>query len=89
MEKLLKILHDTIKAEKSFRGGMCYYVYKLYHDNKITITHRVFLNEYLHNNIPLRVKIRFGDNSMYVHWWKPGRKLPRLRWLKKHMKKSR
>ena len=86
IKELLQVMLDN-KGE--FECGLCNWVTKIFHKGKIDIDEYDLLTCYIEENRPSKwssLSAYLSRNSCY--YWKKGDIKPRLKWIKKHIKKQ-
>lgn len=86
IKKLLQVMLDNTTL---FEYGLCQWVSVLYIKNIINWNERMLLDKYISNNKPFNYKIRllFSPFCNHTYYWKKGKIEPRIKWIKKHIKK--
>ena len=86
IKELLQLMLDN---KYFFKEGLCYWKNELYLYDLITKQERATLHDYIRNNRPSMfssIDAFFHGESGY--YWKCGDVRPRIKWLKKHIKKN-
>jgi len=84
-----ELLEITLENQQCFVGGLCGWLENLYRSNLIEFEEWDELQNYADNNKPSiyssvdRFRHRNSD-----YWWKSGDITPRIKWIKKHIKKN-
>jgi len=81
IKELLQLVHDDI-VTNGLNTSLCYHIGSM---NNITPDEYRSIRKYFNSHTPLTFYYRFIDNGGY--WFKPHRVKPRLRYLKKQIKK--
>lgn len=81
-KELLELMLINISLMGDF--GLCALIAELYRNRQTEISYDEysFLRTYVKWNRPKNLHTLFGS----VFYWTKGRKLPRIKWLKKHIK---
>lgn len=97
--ELLSLMYINLKFEEHHVYGLCHYNSIMYDRGLITYEEYDKILDYITDNPPLRYKLAylidsaiFNDYVFCRHagfYWKSGVKRPRLKWLKKHMKRNK
>lgn len=84
--ELLKVMLDN---QDSFHGGgLCYWTEQLYYDRHISIWEQITLITYIKNNRPSPFSSWDAfKRTGRAFFWKKGNIEPRIKWIKKHIKK--
>ncbi len=84
IKELLQLMLDN---QRLFGSGLCYWSYQLYEANVITEDEEVILREYISDYPPIWFIVR---NTLFgsVFYWTKNNIKPRIKWLKKHIKKN-
>jgi hypothetical protein len=83
INELLKLMLDN---QNFFSCGLCGWANTMYHGDKINKTEYMKLRGYIDLNEPFTFhKLRNPDSRFY---WKIGELAPRVRWIKKHIKRT-
>jgi len=80
-KKLLEILYDNYETHP-ISNSMCMQCIRMQITNKITFDENQRLKEYIEKHKPFFSKFRKD-----AYYWNPRKRKPRIRWLKKHIKK--
>lgn len=83
IHELLQVMLDN---KKYFENGLCHWNYYLYWYDVITHEEKILLNHYIENNKPFFNLYCLANGAYY---WTPCRISPRIRWIKKHLKKTK
>lgn len=84
IKELLQVMLDN---QDSFITGLCHWVNKLYFiDGKISVWELYQLEIYIDKNKPMFTWYSLTGKSN-AYWWKRGDIEPRIKWIKKHIKK--
>ena len=83
IKELLQVMLDNIE---NLSGGLCSLGFHMMAYKTITSDELQLLLEYIIKNRPYNLYRIFGIYKSY--YWKPGKIKPRLRWLKRHIKKN-
>lgn len=79
IKELLEVLLDNIHLLKD---GLC-----LLAIDVMTYNEKRIFKKYIFENRPFNIYTLFRLNkSKYVYYWIKGKKAPRIKWLKKHIK---
>lgn len=91
---LKELLQLAFNNQHLFDTGLCALYADMRHRNIITVEERDLLNKYTHSNQPLTWEVIDGKIAAFVDgfkihyfFWKPYKREPRMKWLKKHIKK--
>ena len=79
---LLEIMLDN---KDLFYKGLCGWTYALLFADLISSKEAFLLNDYIDNNRPFNLRTIFGKSF----YWKKGKLDPRIKWLEKHINKTR
>jgi hypothetical protein len=83
IKELLKILLEQIKNRDNVKS-LCFLYEDLYQEGILNFDESMLLDYYMENNTPTTWYIIIGNEF----WWKPFKMKPRIKWLKKHIKKN-
>jgi hypothetical protein len=84
-----ELLEITLENQQYFTKGLCQWVKLLHIVQLINIEEHTMLANYIDDNTPSvyssidRFKHRNSD-----YWWKSGDIKPRIKWIKKHIKRN-
>lgn len=86
INELLQLLLDNIDQIRcdGYIHGLCGVANHLFCDSSLNRTECETLIAYIYNNKPLNYRTILG----YVYFWKEGERPPRIKWLKKHIKRT-
>jgi len=84
-----ELLELTLENEQYFVGGLCGWFENLYRSHLIVFEEWNKLQNYADNNKPSI----YSSVDRFIHrnttyWWKRGDIKPRIKWIKKHIKKN-
>lgn len=86
MRSIRELLQLMINYDVS--KGLCLTANTLWVMDIFTGSEYYMLSDYIHSHRPFGNKIRRKLFSMKPdHWWRPGRENPRIKWIKKHIKR--
>ena len=85
INELLQLLLNNINL---FESGLCYLISDLYIKDIITISECAKLEYYVNINKPINFNTLLHCMKDGYFYWKRGSKEPRIKWLKKHIKKT-
>ena len=90
INELLKLLLDNINMlNESNCEGLCMLVIRLCSFKTISYIEQNILLKYIRNNKPINfITLRHFMMGDYYFYWKVNSKEPRIKWLKKHIKKT-
>lgn len=85
MRSIKELLQLMLDNQQRFDYGLCHWSDALYGNGIITGSEHTKLKRYIKNNRPFLTRIvRWYD----MYWWKEGDITPRIKWIKKHIKKN-
>ena len=87
MRNIKELLTVMLENERLFNHGLCTWVSNLQIYGYITSGEYGVLHKYVKNNVPFLVKLKLGYH-MSGFWWKSDNIKPRIKWIKKHIKKN-
>lgn len=88
IKTLLQLVLDNINEERSIHG-LCYQASILYGNRIITREEYLCLDDYITNNRPKWYSSWESFKCKgHPFYWKPSNIKPRIKWLKKHIKKN-
>ena len=82
-KELLQLLLNNIHYLEKFGGGLCFVMSILYKNRNISYDEYLTLKTYLIMNRPKNLHFLLKG----AYYWTPGKKNPRIKWLKKHIEK--
>lgn len=90
MRSIKELLQLMLDNEHMFKTGLCMWAMDLDESNLITDDEYYLLGNYIRNNRPIIGWIRYYTLSVFFrdYYWKYGNIKPRIKWLKKHIKKN-
>ncbi len=81
IKELLTVMLENIH----FESGLCWWICNLYWKGIISSKEYHILKDYVLSNKPITFYRMFGKLDYY---WRVGNINPRIRWIKKHIKKN-
>ena len=85
INELLQLLLDNIDQIRYDRiKGLCVLTNHLYGNSSLNRIEYETLIAYIYNNKPLNYRTMSG----HAYFWKEGKRPPRIKWLKKHIKRT-
>lgn len=89
--ELLQLLLIQVDTEE-MKEGLCSNVFILFRLGKITSQEYYILNDYIRNNKPFFGFRKWFRLNLYwwesAYWWEPGRRSPRVKWIKRRICKE-
>ena len=91
MRTIKELLEILLNNQEPFNNGLCSWVFYLYHIDKINFEEHNILRKYIENNKPSIFssfdcfKEQFSTSGYY---WAPKHIEPRIKWIKKHIKRN-
>ena len=88
MRTIKELLELMLEHQKYFSTGLCYWAESLYWYNNISLNEYLHLLKYIRSNRPSK----YSSLSAYKYrhcgyYWQSGDIKPRIKWIKKHIKK--
>ena len=80
---MVELLELMLKNQGLFHSGLCYWAQRLESANIISRDERYRLEDYIAENKPFFI-VRWWHGD---YFWKPMSIEPRVKWIKKHIKK--
>jgi hypothetical protein len=84
MRTTKELLEIMLKNEGYFNCGLCDWVSRLFINNIISLDEKYKLKTYIRENKPFNWRTFLKS----AYYWKPGNIKPRIKWIKKHIKKQ-
>lgn len=78
-----QLLELMLENQILFQSGLCHWVLRLYQENIISKNELWWLEDYIEENKPFFI-FRWWHGH---YFWKPMSIEPRVKWIKKHIKK--
>ena len=89
IKELLKLMLENEECFKPFQDGLCGWVNILYIRKIIKEEEYTVLRKYMNDNKPsIFSSVERFRNRNSDYWWKMGDIKPRIKWIKKHIKKN-
>jgi len=82
-EEIKRLLEIILDKPEHFQGGLCLWTVRLQVNECITYDEYRLLYDYIKDNKPFWSYFRASP-----YWWKVGKINPRIRWIKKHIKRN-
>ena len=90
MRTIKELLEIMLKYKSGFSYGLCGWVGELRCIKIISYKEEVFLKNYIKNNRPnIFTSFNTFINRSSPFYWHPGNIEPRIKWIKKHIKKQK
>jgi len=77
-----ELLELMLENQQNFHSGLCAWIISMYLRGIITTEEYYEFKKYLNQNKPITFHRIFS-----AFWWKQGDINPRIKWIKKHIKK--
>lgn len=79
---------NTQDSKEYTRAGLCAWIRELHFNKHISLDEHNIMDLYITNNRPSKWSLDcILYPGSYFYYWKLGKKAPRIRWIKKHLKK--
>ncbi len=77
-----ELLELMLENQQDFHTGLCQWILSMFMRDRITTDEYYELKDYLKQNKPITFHGIFS-----AFWWRVGDIKPRIKWIKKHIKK--
>jgi hypothetical protein len=91
MRTIKQLLEVMLEHQELFRSGLCHWNSLLYNNDIITFSEKQNLSEYIRGNKASKYSSwsAFREQSKdFGFYWEIGYIKPRIKWIKKHIKKN-
>ena len=83
-----ELLEVMLENQELFNGGLCSWAWYMYREDKITFEEYRILDCYIRENRPSKFSsLEAWNYQNRGYYWKYNNIKPRIKWIKKHIKK--